>query len=115
MDRISRRREASIARDVSAGILTKTEIARRYGVSRATVTRVAQRNGISRPRNDWTEEEIEFLRANYRELGPRAISLRLKRHPHYGSVCHKAKELGLSTLVGPYGKKRRADADKAEG
>lgn len=105
MERISRRREAAIVSDVRAGFLTNAEIAQRYGVSASCVSEVAKRNGASRrSRNNWTEEELEFLRSNYMELGPRGCADMLERHRNFGSVCHKARELGLETRVGPYGR-----------
>ena len=109
MQRISRRKEAAIVDDIKRGFLTRAEIAQRYGVSVSCVSSVAKRNKVaSRQHNVWTEAEIEFLCENYGELGPRGVADRLERHRNYGSVCHKAKELGLSTSVGPYGKQKTA-------
>lgn len=105
MERLSRRREAAIVSDIKKGFLTYAEVAQRYGVSVSCVSGIARRNKIAtRSRNNWTEEELEFLRANYRRLGPRGVAKELERHSNYGSVCHKARELGLETDVGPYGK-----------
>lgn len=100
-------KESRIVRDLKSKTLTRSLVARRNGVSTAYVAEVARAHGIStRARNNWTEEEIEFLRANYKRLGPRAIADVLERHRSYGSACHKAKELGLVTDVGPYGRGR---------
>lgn len=100
-------KESNIVTALKARTLTRSEIARKHGVTTAYVASVARKHGIwARARNNWTEEEIEFLRANYKRLGPRAIADVLERHRSYGSVCHKAKELGLVTDVGPYGRGR---------
>lgn len=108
MEKISRRREASIVSDLKRGFLTKTEIARRYGISTSTVSNIAKRNGITTARrNPWTDDEVQFLIDNYSELGARGCAMRLDKHPNYGTVSHKAKELGLSTSVGPYGRHAR--------
>lgn len=108
MERISRRREAAIVSDLKKGFFTQAEIAQRYGVSVSCVSNVARRNKVNaRTRNNWTEDEIEFLRENYKRLGPRGVADELERHRSYGSVCHKAKELGLETDIGPYGKPKR--------
>lgn len=68
------------------------------------------------PRNDWTEEELAYLRANYHEHGPRGLARHeaMARHRNYSSIAHKARELGLTTVIGPYGR-RRDDGEQAEG
>lgn len=104
-DGISRRMEAAIVGDIRKGFLTQAEIAQRYGVPESCVSDVARRNKVTRrTRNGWTEEELDFLRENYMELGARGVADRLERHRNYSSVCHKARELGLETRVGPYGR-----------
>lgn len=108
--------ERSIVLDLKRGTLSMAAIARRHGVSESAVADVARRNGVAtRVRNDWTEDEIAFLRASYFELGPRKCAEMLERHSSHGSVCHKARELGLETRVGPYGKPKHMRFTVLEG
>lgn len=61
---------------------------------------------IKRKCNRWTEEEDELLRREYRERGARGMVRLLPRHPNYSAICHRARKLGLTTVVGPYGRRR---------
>lgn len=47
--------------------------------------------------NKWSPEELQFLRDNYYELGPRGCSEKLGRKPSV--IAARAHQLGLKTLV----------------
>lgn len=83
------------------------EIANRFCVSPQTVTDIAKEQGIDPRRNNWTEAEDELLRQNYRDHGARGTARMLPRHPNYQSVYCRAKQLGLSSDIGPYGRHSR--------
>lgn len=71
--------------------------------------------GPKREWNRWTEDEDEFLRLNYRRFGCRALVKYLPRHPDPSGICHRARKLGLTTDVGPYGRGRHAKFKVIEG
>jgi len=65
--------------------------------------------------NRWTEAEDELLRQNYKRLGCRAMAKYLPRHPDPSGISHRARKLGLTTDVGPYGRGRHAKFKVIEG
>lgn len=62
--------------------------------------------GFKRTYNRWTEEEDDLMRREYRERGARGMVKLLPRHPNYSAIGHRARKLGLTTVVGPYGRRR---------
>lgn len=70
---------------------------------------------IKREWNRWTEDEDELLRLNYKHMGCRALMKYLPRHQSPSSICHRARKLGLTTDVGPYGRGRHAKLKVIEG
>ena len=112
MQQISVRKEAGIVHELKRGAMRRREIAEEYGVSESTVTLVARRNGIkSTTWHRWTEEEDELLREMYYELGPRRMAHLLPNHRNESAICHHAKALGLTTRMGPFGRRRREVTD----
>lgn len=59
---------------------------------------------MSRQWNRWTEAEDEFLRQNYWEHGATALVKMLPRHPDRQLISWRARQLGLTTRIGPYGR-----------
>ena len=90
---------------LKSGTMSNREIANMFGTSESTVSNVARQNGIKPRRRPWTSEENELLRNEYETLGPKKIASMLGRNQ--SSVCHHAKDLGLTTRVSAYGMLRR--------
>ena len=111
MTRLDARKRESIVASLRAGTM-RAEVARAHGVDKTTVSRIAKAEGMPPRRNEWTDAEVEFLRENYWRMGPRKSAKVLFRHPNPHSVAHKASELGLTTMVGPYGRLRVIDGGK---
>lgn len=86
-----------------SGRYTYAEMAEMFGVSEDTVMRIAHDAGHRRS-VPWSKADIAFLKENYYERGARACAIVLCRN--YQCVSKKARELGLSTRVGPYGRWR---------
>lgn len=104
---ISRKREQAIVHDYKAGILTIQEIATRFGISKESVIKIARKNGARRREwHRWTDAEDELLRLNYKRIGARGMVKLLPNHRNYQSISSRAKKLGLTTNVGPYGRMR---------
>jgi len=91
--------------------LTRSQIARQFHVSPNTVQAIADENGIPRARHPWTDKEIAFLKENYMEMGAAGIADVMPTHPSRQVISVKARQLGLKTKVGPYGKKRMVVPD----
>ena len=87
-----------------SGGQTRRQIARDFGVSPSTIGHIAKSHGIEPGRRPWSDVEDDVIRSNYFEMGPRGLSRVLGRN--YGSIYVRARQLGLSSRVGPYGKKR---------
>lgn len=94
--RLTEQQERDVCRLIGSGGMSYSQIGEVFGITRGLVSDIAERNGLTRQRNEWTEPELEWLRANYAKLGPTRCARRLRRHGHPGSVCHKASELGLT-------------------
>ena len=110
--RLSPSARARMAHLLRSGRDTYAEVAERFGTSRSTVYEVARSSGIVRHRR-WDDSELAFLRDNYWEHGARRCADVLGRD--YQCVSKKARELGLSTRVGPYGKWRVMDGGRGDG
>lgn len=54
----------------------------------------------------WTEDEDSLLRLNYYEFGAAGMLPILPRHQNRQGVSNRARHLGLTTKVGPYGRNR---------
>ena len=102
-DRLSPERRALIVKLARDSRLSYRQIAQRFGISEDTVSRIAIENGYRR-NIPWSDPEIAFLKQNYREHGARGCAKVLGRN--YQVVSAKARELGLKTDVGPYGRLR---------
>ena len=61
---------------------------------------------MKRVNNRWTEDEDELLRLNYFEHGAVGMLPILPRHTNRQGISHRARLLGLTTKVGPYGRNR---------
>ena len=92
-----------IAKMARRSDLTYEQIGRRFGITATTVSSIAMKDGIQRRRN-WTASEIAFLKENYQRCGARGCGKILRRD--HQVVSFKARQLGLHTDVGPYGKFR---------
>lgn len=91
---------AKLALDSS---LQYEQIARRFGISSSTVSKIARDEDVHRHRS-WTDAEVAFLKENYQRRGARGCAKVLGRN--YQVVSLKARQLGLHTDVGPYGRFR---------
>lgn len=56
--------------------------------------------------NLWTEDEDSLLRLNYYEYGAVGMLPILPRHQNRQGISERARHLGLTTKVGPYGRNR---------
>lgn len=92
--KLSRRQVANIENLITRGVMVR-DIAHRFGVSEGTVSKIGKDAGLTRTWNRWTEEEDEFLRRNYAEHGPSALTKFLPRHPSSTSIAVRAHKLGL--------------------
>lgn len=61
---------------------------------------------VKRTYNLWTEDEDSLLRLNYYEYGAAGMLPILPRHQNRQGVSNRARHLGLTTKVGPYGRNR---------
>ena len=102
-ERLTPEKKAIIAKLARESRLTYREIGQRFGVSVATVSKIAIDAGCRRSRK-WTDAEVAFLMENYQTRGARGCGRVLGRD--YSVVSLKARELGLKTNVGPYGRMR---------
>lgn len=111
--RLSDAQKKRIVHLYKAGMLSQVQIAKRFGVSPSTVSKVIHDAGCGHKSRRYTPEEEQFLRENYRKMGPRALESKLRRS--YDSIAHKALDMGLTgdCEVGPYGK-RRKPAEKGD-
>ena len=103
MSRLTPEQRRRIAHLVRGDRYTYEEIANRFGVSKGTVGSIAAEIGHHRHK-PWTDSEVAFLKQNYRKRGARGCAMVLGRD--YSVVSLKARDLGLKTDVGPYGKLR---------
>lgn len=94
-----------IVRILRRGEHTNREVASMFGTTEETIGYIARKNGIKPRRRPWTQEENEIIREEYEMQGPRKLAIRLGRN--YSSLCHHARDMGLSTRVSAYGKLRR--------
>jgi hypothetical protein len=65
---------------------------RRKEINNKTVERQI-RTGFNRPKRDWNNKEIQFLKENYRNMLAEKIALELNRS--WSSIVHKAVRLKL--------------------
>lgn len=56
---------------------------------------IQERTGAGRPPQDWTPEEIEYLRNNYQDTP--VVDMAIKLNRSFGSVSHKMNRLGITT------------------
>lgn len=98
-----------IAKMARRSDLTYEQIGRRFGITATTVSSIAMKDGIQRRRN-WTASEIAFLKENYQRCGARGCGKILRRD--HQVVSRMARQLGLHTDVGPYGKFRVYEGGK---
>lgn len=98
-----------IAKMARRSDLTYEQIGRRFGITKSTVSQIALKSGTERKRR-WTDAEIAFLKENYQQCGARGCGKVLRRN--HQVVSFKAKQLGLHTDVGPYGKFRVYEGGK---
>lgn len=92
-----------IAKMAQSSSLTYDQIARRFGVTPSAVSRIAREEDVRRHRS-WTDAELAFLKENYQKRGARGCGKVLGRN--HQVVSFKARQLGLHTDVGPYGRLR---------
>ena len=102
-DRLAPEKRKIVAKLARDGKLSYRQIAQRFGISVQTVSHIAVEDGYHR-KKPWTDSDIAFLKQNYQTRGARGCAKVLGRN--YQVVCVKARELGLTTDVGPYGRLR---------
>lgn len=105
-DRLTAEQRELVARLARRSMLSYRQIAQRFGISEALVSQIAVESGYHRSR-PWSDSDIAFLKENYQKRGARGCATVLGRN--YQVVSRKARQLGLSTDVGPYGKLRVID------
>jgi hypothetical protein len=70
------------------------EIAETLGRTGSAIRNKAYKMGITNPKN-FTSEEIEYIKENYKSYNLREIAKKIGREDNYHNVCRKARELGL--------------------
>ena len=104
---VSRKLEAYIVRLLECGDFTVREVAARAGVRESVVRAVAKEHGLTRAHNAWTPEEDALLREYYYDHGAVGMVKLLPRHPDRKNISYRARQLGLTTAIGPYGRHMR--------
>lgn len=70
------------------------DIAEQIGRTEKAIKNKAHKLGVANS-NSFTDEEIDYIRENYRSYNLREIAEKLGREKNYHNICRKAKELGL--------------------
>ena len=79
-------------------LLSKLQIMEKYQLTESQYERIRKKNNLIKPSHKMSDDEIEFIKQNYKTMSDTEIGKALGRHT--GSITQRLRKMNLSRKIG---------------